>query len=141
MKASQVGVKKTLKIGIAVLLAAIIAGAILLYPYEIAGISEWRIQVLDSNGKPMAGVPVSEGWLDPIDEGNSMGDQKETDTTGTVVFPKRILHSRLELGFRGRKRSARIMVCARDEYGAVYWDGAGALPQTLNLQRGSCPYD
>lgn len=137
----QTDVKAVLKIGIAILAATIIAGAVLLYPYEIAGVPEWRIQILDSNGKPVAGVPVGEGWLDPIDEGNAMGDQKETDATGTVVFPKRILHSRLELGFGGLKRSARIIVCAKDEYGAVYWDGSGALPGTLNLERGSCPYD
>lgn len=115
--------KAALKIGIAALLVIIIAGVVLLYPYEVPGIPDWRIQILDSNGKPMDGVPVNEDWLDPIDEGNS--DQKQTDANGTIVFPKHTLHSRLGLGFRGRKRSARILVCTKDEYGAVYWDGNG----------------
>jgi hypothetical protein len=133
--------KRALKIGLAVLLTVMVAGAVLLYPYEISGVPEWQIRILDSTGKPMVGVPVSEGWLDPIDEGNASGDQQETDATGTVVFQKRILHSRLEFKFRGAKASARIQVCAKDEYGAVYWDGAEGLPRTLTLQRGSCPYD
>ena len=133
--------KRALKIGLAVVLAGMVAGAVLLYPYETSGVPEWRIQVLDSTGKPMVGVPVNEGWLDPIDEGNASGDQEETDATGTVIFRKRILHSRLEFKFRGAKASARILVCAKDEYGALYWDGAEALPRTLTLQRGSCPYD
>jgi hypothetical protein len=114
---------------------------VLLHPYEIPGVPEWRLQILDSGGNAMVGVPVNEGWLDPIDEGNESLQQRETDATGTVLFPKRVLHSRLELGFRGVKGHARVQVCAKDEFGAIYWDGSTRLPKTLKLQNGSCPYD
>lgn len=134
-------VKRAFKIDVLVLLAIILSGATLLYPYKVSGVPEWRLQILDSGGRPMVGVPVTQEWLDPIDEGNSSGNQRQTDAAGTVVFPKRILHSRLELGFRGVKQRARVLVCWKDEYGTVDWDGSGALSGTLNLQRGPCPYD
>lgn len=133
--------KRTLKIGLGVLLIAVVVVAVLLYPYEIPGVPEWRLQILDSGGSAMVGVPVNEDWLDPVDEGNASGDQRQTDSTGTVLFPKRALHNRLELGSRGVTGHAHIQVCAKDEFGAVYWDGSTALPKTLKLQNGSCPYD
>jgi hypothetical protein len=133
--------KRILKIGLGTLLIAVTVVAVLLYPYEISGVPEWRLQILDSGGSAMAGVPVNEGWLDPVDEGNASLDQRETDATGTVSFPRRVLHNRIELGFRGVKAHARIQVCAKDEFGALYWDGSAPLPKTLKLQTGSCPYD
>ena len=133
--------KRALKIGVAIIVAAIAAAAALIYPYKIPGIPEWRIQILDSRGKPLVAVPVNEDWLDPMDEGNSSGDQRKTDGTGTVVFPKRALRNRLALGSWRTKREARILVCTNDEYGALYWDGSGASPATLTLQQGACPYD
>jgi hypothetical protein len=56
-----------MKIALGIPLGAIVAGAMLFYPYRTRGIPEWWLQVLDSNGKPLAGVLVSEDWLDPID--------------------------------------------------------------------------
>jgi hypothetical protein len=134
-------VKRGLKIGVLVLLGLILLGTILLYPYKVSGIPEWRIHVLDADGKPMVNVPVSQEWLDPVDEGNASGDQQQTDATGTVVFPRRILHTRLELGFRGVMRSSRVLVCSKEQYGTVGWEGSGALPGSLSLRRGPCPYD
>jgi hypothetical protein len=134
-------VKRALKIGVSVLLGLILVGAVLLYPYELPGIPEWRVQVLDSSGRAMASVPVSQEWLNPIDEGIVSADQRETDATGAVVFPKRPLHNRFALGFR-TKRSARLNVCANGEYGDVDWDGdRPEPPKTLTLKNGSCPYD
>jgi hypothetical protein len=130
-----------MKIALGIPLGAIVAGAVLLCPYRTRGIPEWQLQVLDSKGKPLAGVPVSEEWLDPIDEGNSTSDQRKTDPNGTVAFPKRVLHSRLEFAFQGIKPGARILLCTTDEFGAVYWDGSGPPPSTAKLQKGSCPYD
>ena len=97
--------KRALKIGLAVVLAGMVAGAVLLYPYETSGVPEWRIQVLDSTGKPMVGVPVNEGWLDPIDEGNASGDQEETDATGTVIFRSVFCTADLSLNFAEPKRA------------------------------------
>ncbi|MGC2526226.1 MAG: hypothetical protein WA639_00660 [Candidatus Acidiferrum sp.] len=123
------------------LVIVVTAVAVLFYPYEIPGVPEWRLQILDSGGNAMAGVPVNEDWLDPVDEGNSSGDQRQTDSTGTVLFPKRVLHNQLEFGFLGVKAHARIQVCAKGEFGSIYWEGSAPLPKTLKLQNGSCPYD
>jgi hypothetical protein len=134
-------VKLAIKMALGIPLGAIAAGAMLFYPYRTKGIPEWRLQVLDSNGKPLAGVPVSEDWLDPIDEGNSTSDQKKTEPNGAVAFPQRVLHSRLEFAFQGIKPDARIQLCTNEEFGAVYWDGSGPPPSTLKLKKGFCPYD
>ena len=132
---------RALKIGVAIVVGAIAAGAALIYPYEVPSMPEWKLQVLDSSGKPVAGVRVNQEWVDPIDDGIIRADGKQTDASGTVVFPKRILHNRLALHFGKMKQSTRAFLCPGDQYGAVYWDGVGELPATLTLQQGACPYD
>ena len=76
-------IKKKLKY---VLLIAFIA---LLIPYSTEGIPEWKIVVLDKEGKRVESIEVVEEWhfsrIHPM-----RLERKTTDKNGEVVFPARI---------------------------------------------------
>jgi hypothetical protein len=111
-------------------------------PYRTAGVPEWKLQVIDVSGTPLAHVTVNQEWLNPIEDGIVGADSRNTDASGTATFPARVLHNRLALGFARSKPSARIFVCWQNQYGDVDWDGLpGDLPKLLNLKSGPCPYN
>ena len=99
--------------------------AVLLYPYESGAIPEWRIQVIDSKGHPVANVTAHQEWLDPIEEGSTLADGKSTDSLGVVAFPKRVLHSRLIFGLARDVPSAHIFVGSKAPWDVI----CDALPQ------------
>lgn|SRR5256885_1799672 len=133
----------TTKIKIMLSIIAVLSFAIgtLWYPYRTTGIPEWKLQVIDVSGMPLAHVTIDQEWLDPIEDGIVGADSGNTDASGTATFPARVLHNRLALGFAPSKPSARIFVCWQNQYGDVDWDGLpGDLPKVLNLKSGPCPY-
>jgi hypothetical protein len=112
------------------------------YPYECGTAPEWRLQVVGQNGKVAVGAQVNQEWLNPIDEGMVMTDSRTTDGSGVVLFPRRVLKSRLALGFVHTHPSSRVLVCWQGQFGDVNWDGApGHLAARLGLEKGDCPYD
>jgi len=129
-------------------LALVSAGALLLifavlwYPYESGVVPEWKIQVIDSGGHPLIGGQANQEWLDPIEDGITSADARQTDSAGFVVFPKRVLHNRLVLGTPTFPPAARVTVCGKDEFGDVEWEAQNQKIVTqLELKRGPCPYD
>jgi hypothetical protein len=131
------------KIKIALSIIAVSSSAVvtLWYPYKTAEIPQWKLQVIDVSGKPLAHVAVHQEWLDPLKEGIVSADSRDTDSSGTATLPARVLHNRLALGFAPSKPSARIFVCRQNQYGDIAWDGLpGNLPKLLRLKSGRCPY-
>jgi hypothetical protein len=133
--------RRALKIAGQALVLALIVLAVLWCPYQTTPIPSWKLQVLDSAGKPVGGVTAHQEWLDPINEGMTFADSRDTDTSGFVEFPKRTRHNRLAFGFSASAPSAHIFVCIGDEYGEVFLDAVhGSLMREMQLRKGSCPY-
>jgi len=130
---------KILVLSLALLLLII---AVLWYPYKAGVVPEWKIQVFASDGRSFAGAQVGEQWNDPIDEGITSVDSRNTDSNGFIVFPQRLLRNRLALGSPPFKPAALITVCTANQYGDAVWDekDRGAVTQ-LQLKDGACPYD
>lgn len=125
----------------ALILFSLLVCGVLWYPYETAPIPSWKLQVLDSAGKPVSGVTAHEEWLDPINEGITIAGSRDTDRSGFVEFPRRTRHSRLALGSSVNAPSAHIIVCIGGEYGDVFFDEAHAtMINEMHLREVGCPY-
>lgn len=132
---------RKLKIALSSVGLLLLMFVVLWYPYKTRGVPEWQIQVLDINGKPLAGVEVNEEWLDPIRDGIVLLDVNQTDASGRVIFPKRVRRNQLISGIVRKRPSARVYICWQDQYGDVDWDGVSSVPPArLTLKKGSCPY-
>ena len=133
----------TRKLKVAILLAGLVLVVVfaLWYPYESGTVPEWKLQVVDLSGNPVAGAQANQEWINPIEDGMVSADSRTTDASGVVLFPKRVLHNRLALGTRHSAPSSRLFVCWQDEFGAVDWDGKPShLSAKLELRKGACPY-
>lgn len=64
---------------------------------------------MDVDGHPVIGMQVEQEWLDPIDDGFTFEDSRQTDTQGFVVFPRRPLRNRLAFGRPPYQPSAHII--------------------------------
>ena len=96
---------------------------------------------MDSQGKPVAGVKAHQEWLDPIHDGVTFADSRDTNSLGFVEFPRRVLRNRLALGFSTNGPSAHIFVCWGDEFGDVFFDKHHPqMDSLMRLRKGSCPY-
>lgn len=69
------------------LLAFLMAMSSVLHAYESIAISEWKIQVVDDQGKPVAGATVLETWRNWAFESNDHEFRATSDKNGFVVFP------------------------------------------------------
>jgi hypothetical protein len=132
--------RKVLKIA-ALTIVPILIIAVLWCPYETTPIPSWKLQVLDSAGKPVSGATAHPEWLDPNHEGVTSADTREADASGFVEFPERIRHNRLAFGLSANPANAHIFVCVGAEYGDAFLDAAHSkLIHELRLRKGSCPY-
>ena len=71
------------------------------YPFETTIIGEWKLRVIDEQGKPAPDVPISESW-----DNYRIGvpDQTEilvSDNNGYIVFPQRTVRISLFKRFLG----------------------------------------
>jgi hypothetical protein len=131
------------KLKVAMTLVGLALGVVfaLWYPYESGTVPEWKLQVVDPNGKPVVGAKVNQEWINPIEDGMVRADSRTTDASGVVLFPKRILHNRLALGTGHSAPSSRLFVCWQDNFGDANWDGNPShLYAKLVLKKGACPY-
>ena len=134
-------IRKTLKIALTCLLVIILIAGVLWYPYKSGAVPEWRIQIIDVEGHPVVGMQVEQEWLDPIEDGMTFEDSRQTDTQGFVVFPRRPLHNRLAFGRPLYQPSAHIYMCGQGQYGQTFWDAKDREMLTkLELKKGPCPY-
>jgi hypothetical protein len=134
-------IRKTLKIAVTSLLVIILIAGVLWYPYKSGTVPEWRIQVIDFEGRPVVGMQVEQEWLDPIDDGMTFEESSQTDTQGFVVFPRRPLHNRLAFGRPPYQPSAHIYMCGQGQYGQASWDAKHNVMVTrVELKKGACPF-
>ena len=111
------------------------------FPYRIEGVPEWKAQIVEESGRPITFVQVTQGWINPVDDGVVASDSRVTDQAGVVIFPPRRLKDRLLLGIFLTKPSAHIFVCFPHQYADVDWDGAASVPpRVIALKKGSCLY-
>ena len=134
-------IRKPLKIALASLLLIILIACVLWYPYKSGAVPEWRIQIIDVEGRPVVGMQVEQEWLDPIDDGIISEDSRQTGTQGFVVFPQRLLHNRLAFGTPQYQPSAHVYMCGQGQYGRAFWGAKDREMVTkLELKKGACPY-
>ena len=101
-------------------------------PYKSTTSPDWVIQVVDEHGKPVSGLGVAEEWsYFGIDFAASI-DNKQTDTQGRVVFPRRVIWASLAsrlLNPQGasEKLGPSVWILACDEtklmQGEFFWEG------------------
>jgi len=118
-----------------------LTGIVAFTPYSIQGVPEWKLQILDTNGQPAAGVDVQQEWIDPDSEGEGTPtDTQTSDSKGFVVFREHRLRNRLASG-KPSTASAHVYVCWKDQHGQLYWSRPNPLPAVLKLEMGpACPY-
>jgi hypothetical protein len=122
-------------------LLVLLTAIVLWYPQDAGVIPDWKLQLVDHAGRPVVGVNAIQEWLDPIDEGMTPMDIQRTDSSGFVVFPKHLLHKRLEQGTLRFKPSAHVYVCGQGLFGEVFWEARdGQVPAKLELVKGPCPF-
>ncbi|MDQ4120756.1 MAG: hypothetical protein M3209_04845 [Acidobacteriota bacterium] len=73
----------------------ILCGVILLVPFPTTVVPEWKVRVVDQNGKPFVGEAVREYWQHYSLESSGHQEERLTDENGYVVFPKRTIWSPL----------------------------------------------
>jgi len=115
---------------------------VLLFPYSIKGVPEWRLKIVDQSGAPAVGAQVEREWIDPDREGEGTPmDTKVVGPDGLVVFPAHRLHNRLA-NLKRFTASMHAYTCWNGQYGDIYWyGGTRPLPTVLKLKAGSvCPY-
>lgn len=62
--------------------------AVLLIPYPTTSIPEWRVQVVDENGNPLANTEVIQEWSNGLILGKSI-EKRVSNEEGFVIFPTR----------------------------------------------------
>jgi hypothetical protein len=134
-------IMKALKLLLVLLSVIFVIAGVLWYPYGSGVVPTWRIQIIDADGHPMAGIRVNQEWLDPIDDGITSVDTRQTDMQGFVVFPKRSLHNRLALGNPRYRPGAHIFMCGHEQFGQAFWEEKDLeMVGTVELKRGPCPF-
>lgn len=137
---------------IGVLAVALALVALCLIPVERASVPEWRIQIVNEAGSPVASVDVQEEWMEFGQEGRTMADIRPSDVNGWVVFQPRT--SRASILYRllihpigsedanGVAPSAHVFVCWKELTGEVRWESwSKVAPGTrLVLHKGGCGY-
>jgi hypothetical protein len=136
-----------LKIALLVFSAILLIAVVLLYPYNAGNIPEWKLRIVDQTGKPVVGAQVEQEWLDPIREGQTMVESRNSDADGWVLFPKRPIHNQLANGFLRSGPSAHIYMCWQDKsdqvwHGQLFYEGKSSeLVRQLVLVKGPvCPF-
>jgi hypothetical protein len=132
---------KALKLALMLLAVIFLIAGVLWCPYRSGAVPEWRIQIVDTDGHPVAGVRAHEEWLEPFDEGITRVDTRQTDPRGFVMFPRRSLHNRLAFGSPSYPPAAHIFVCGQDQFGQAFWEEKdGEMVSKVELKRGPCPF-
>ena len=134
-------IMKALKLALVLLSVFFVIAGVLWCPYGSGVVPTWRIQIVDSDGHPVAGIRVNQEWLDPIDDGITSVDTRQTDTQGFVVFPKRSPHNRLALGSPRYRPGSHIFMCGHEQFGQAFWEEKDLeMVGTVELKRGPCPF-
>src|SRR5215469_3601311 len=81
-------VRKKIVFSVGVALALASAGFFLwLFPVSLLAAPEWKVTVVDENGKPVQGMTVREIWQNYSVEVEGHEMDRQTDANGQVSFP------------------------------------------------------
>jgi hypothetical protein len=131
--------RRTLRITLSVVTLLLLVMFVLWCPYPAGSVPQWKIRVLDKNGREAAGARVQQEWIDPIDCDVMHSEVRTANASGEVVFPERRLHSRVALGMDHPVPLSRVIVCWKGQFGDVAWDGkSAALATQLQLDEDGC---
>jgi len=84
---------------VVIMLVAIVA--LLLIPFDQTIAPDWRVQVVNEKGEPLAGVTVRESWQQYSLEPSNDEEDQNTGADGSVHFARRTLRSSLLSRFNG----------------------------------------
>jgi hypothetical protein len=77
---------------VALIVVGVVA-AILLFPFKQTIAPEWTIDTLDADRRPLAKITVREVWQQYSLENDGHEEDRLTDSSGRVQFPRRYLRS------------------------------------------------
>jgi hypothetical protein len=114
-------------------ITVLIVLALLFCPYKSTTAPQWRLEVVDENGKPISGLQVLEEWeYFDLDVAPWM-DYRYTDNRGQVVFPRRVTWASLAtrilmvIDTHGSFVGPSLFFQACDDRslheGKLFWDG------------------
>ena len=98
----------------------ILCAVILLAPFPTTVVPEWKLRVIDQNGKPFVGERVQEYWQHYSLESQGHQEQRLTDENGNVVFAKRRIWSPLLWRIVSTSLAA-VLVIAHGSMGVDAW--------------------
>ena len=134
-------INKILKLALLLLLAILVIAGVLWFPYKSGAVPEWKIQIVDTDGHPVGGIRANQEWLDPIEDGRTNVDTRQTNTQGFVVFPRRALHNRLAFWNPPYQPSSHVYLCGDGQYGQAFWEEKDReMVSKLKLRKGPCPF-
>lgn len=102
---------RKLKIALSSCFVILLVVLALWYPYESGRVPEWKLRIVDKKGRAAVCAQANQEWINPIADGIVSADSRNSDATGLVVFPERLLHNRLALGTATTQPRAPIFVC------------------------------
>lgn len=132
--------------------ALLVILALIFYPFQVRVVPVWKIQVVDSAGKPLSSMPVAQDWRHYSFEQESHWEESVTDENGYVAFPERLVRASLarrlinlrpsNLPFLPHASSGPysfILVLAGDEYlnDDTSYSGREAPPSQVVLRKRS----
>ncbi len=86
---------KTLKIGLLLGTVLLCLLVLLLYPFEVTSVPEWKLRVVDQTGQSLRGNRVSQSWCHYTFENQSHEAELFSDSDGYVIFPRRTVRGNL----------------------------------------------
>ena len=66
---------------------------ILVYPFDITVVPEWKLRVVDQTGQPLRGNRVRESWCHYTLETRCHEEELTSDSDGYIRFPRRAIRA------------------------------------------------
>jgi hypothetical protein len=115
---------------LALAIVAVVA-AILLFPFNQTVAPEWTIYTLDADRRPLANITVREAWQQYSLENEGHEEDRLTDSSGRVFFPRRNLRSsigqRLIGCFEQVMKTGVHASCGADSYLVAFGKGVDTM--------------
>ena len=113
----------------------VVAAVILLYPLKTTIVPEWKIKVVNCEGRPLQNVQVRQYWQHYSFEFSQHHTDLLTDQNGLVAFPRRTLRS--SVGLRAAALFINILSQGvHTSFGRKSW-----VISTINNCRSTIGYD
>lgn len=122
------------------LTAIVLIGAIIPFPQTIA--PDWTVTTLDATRKPLTGITVREVWQQYSVENSSHEEDRLTDSSGKVHFPRRTYWTSIASRFLGCAREVSALgvhaSCGAHSYLVAFGKGVDTMDWAdLNQEDGT----